>query len=52
MKTAAALAFAAAAAAASAKPIAIEEQDSFTVGGTYVTHEGTFLQDNFTSEDG
>ena len=52
MKTAAVLAFAAATAAASAKPIAIEEQDSFTVGGTYVTHEGTFLQDNFTSEDG
>ena len=42
----------AAAAPALAEPITIEEQGSFTVGGTYVTHDGTFSQDNFTSEDG
>ncbi len=42
----------AASAAAMAEPITIAEQGSFTVGGSYVTHEGTFSQENFLSEDG
>ena len=36
----------------SATPITIEEQGSFTVGGSYKQHEGTFTQENFVSEDG
>lgn len=30
----------------------IEKQGSFTVGGRYVTHKGTFSQEKFTSPDG
>lgn len=37
---------------AAASPITIEEQGSFTVGGRYKQHEGTFTQENFVSEDG
>ncbi len=33
-------------------PLSIAEQGSFTVGGTYVTHGGTFKQENFVSPDG
>lgn len=35
-----------------ATQLQIERQGSFTVGGTYITHEGTFNQDNFISPDG
>lgn len=35
-----------------AQPLEIEKQGSFTVGGTYVTHPGTFKPENFTSPDG
>ncbi len=34
------------------KPIVLETQGSFAVGGTTVTHEGTFSEDKFLSEDG
>ncbi|MBQ8491213.1 MAG: alpha/beta hydrolase, partial [Acidaminococcaceae bacterium] len=37
---------------AEAKPITIEEQGSFTVGGTYKEKPGTFSQENFVAEDG
>ena len=33
-------------------PISIAEQGSFTVGGRYKQHEGTFSQDHFIAEDG
>ncbi|MBH5328940.1 alpha/beta fold hydrolase [Eikenella sp. S3360] len=50
---AAALMFAAAGVSAQSKaPISIAEQGSFSVGGSYVSHEGTFKQENFTSPDG
>ena len=35
-----------------AKPIMIEEQGSFTVGGTYKERPGKFSQENFVAEDG
>ena len=35
-----------------AKPIMIQEQGSFTVGGTYKEKPGKFSQENFTAEDG
>lgn len=35
-----------------ASPITIEEQGSFTVGGSYKQHEGTWVQENFISEAG
>lgn len=35
-----------------AAPITIEEQGSFTVGGTYKEKPGTFSEENFTTEDG
>ena len=35
-----------------AKPITIEEQGSFTVGGTYKERPGKFSQENFVAEDG
>ena len=35
-----------------AAPITIEEQGSFTVGGSYKQHGGTWKQENFVSEDG
>ena len=35
-----------------AKPIVIQEQGSFTVGGTYKERPGTFSQENFVAEDG
>ena len=38
--------------AALAAPITIEEQGSFTVGGSYKQHDGTSSQENFTSPDG
>ena len=38
--------------AALAAPITIEEQGSFTIGGSYVQHDGKFSQENFTSPDG
>ncbi len=34
------------------KPLMIEEQGSFTVGGTYKERPGKFSQDNFIAEDG
>ena len=37
---------------AEAKPITIEEQGSFTVGGTYKERPGKFSQENFVAEDG
>lgn len=37
---------------ASAAPITIAEQGSFTVGGTYKQHAGTFTPENFVAEDG
>lgn len=33
-------------------PLQIAEQGSFTVGGRYVTHKGTFRQENFIAPDG
>ncbi|OOF55603.1 alpha/beta hydrolase [Rodentibacter myodis] len=33
-------------------PLQIAEQGSFTVGGSYVTHEGTFSQENFIAPNG
>lgn len=39
-------------AAAAQKPLAIEEQGSFTVGGTYKEKPGKFTQENFVAEDG
>jgi len=36
----------------SATPITIEEQGSFTVGGSYKQHAGKFTQENFVAEDG
>ena len=38
--------------AADKAPLQIAEQGSFTVGGSYVTHEGTFSQERFTSPEG
>ena len=38
--------------AAVQKPLIIAEQGSFTVGGTYKQHPGTFSQENFIAEDG
>lgn len=38
--------------AAAKKPLVIAEQGSFTVGGTYKQHPGTFAQENFTSPEG
>lgn len=35
-----------------ATPITIEEQGSFTVGGSYKQHDGIWKQENFISEDG
>jgi len=35
-----------------AKPIVIQEQGSFTVGGTYKERPGKFSQENFVAEDG
>ncbi len=35
-----------------AVPLAIEEQDSFTIGGNYKQHEGVFRQEDFLSENG
>ena len=35
-----------------AKPIVIQEQGSFTVGGTYKERSGKFSQENFVAEDG
>ena len=35
-----------------AAPFVIAEQGSFTVGGSYKQHEGTFSQEKFLSEDG
>ena len=35
-----------------AKPIIIQEQGSFTVGGTYKERPGKFSQENFVAEDG
>ena len=35
-----------------AKPIMIQEQGSFTVGGTYKERPGTFSQENFVAQDG
>lgn len=46
------LALAAASGAALASPITIAEQGSFTTGGTYITHEGTFNPENFLSPEG
>ncbi|TCP96023.1 alpha/beta hydrolase family protein [Cricetibacter osteomyelitidis] len=46
------LSIALAASAVAAEPLQIEAQGSFTVGGSFVTHSGTFSQDNFTSPDG
>ncbi|EKU70609.1 alpha/beta fold hydrolase [Selenomonas sp. F0473] len=39
-------------AAAKEKPIVLETQGSFAVGGTTVTHPGTFSEEKFLSEDG
>ena len=39
-------------AAAKEKPIGLETQGSFAVGGTTVTHPGTFSEEKFLSEDG
>lgn len=33
-----------------AAPITIEEQGSFTVGGSYKQHDGTWKQENFVSD--
>ena len=38
--------------AAAKKPLVIAEQGSFTVGGTYKQHPGTFSQENFTLPEG
>lgn len=38
--------------ASSATPLTIAEQGSFTVGGSYKQHSGTWNQENFVSEDG
>lgn len=38
--------------AADKAPLQIAEQGSFTVGGSYVTHEGTFSQENFIAPNG
>lgn len=46
------LAFALSTSAFAAEPLQIQTQGSFTVGGSYVTHDGTFTQDNFISPDG
>ncbi|MBQ6131048.1 MAG: hypothetical protein IJL12_01725, partial [Selenomonadaceae bacterium] len=35
-----------------AKPIVIQEQGSFTVGGTYKERSGKFSKENFVAEDG
>ncbi len=35
-----------------AEPLLIDKQGSFTVGGSYITHEGTFSPENFTSPEG
>ena len=37
---------------AAKKPLVIEEQGSFTVGGTYKEKPGKFTQENFVAEDG
>ncbi|MBQ9273402.1 MAG: alpha/beta fold hydrolase [Succinivibrio sp.] len=39
-------------AAVQAKPLNIAEQGSFTVGGSYVEHPGTFVPENFIAPDG
>lgn len=39
-------------AAPDAPLLQIEKQGSFTVGGSYVTHSGTFKQENFLAPDG
>ena len=38
--------------AAEKAPLSIAEQGSFTVGGSYVTHEGTFNPQNFIAPNG
>ena len=38
--------------AAHAAPLTIEKQGSFTIGGSHVTHDGTFRPENFTAPDG
>lgn len=38
--------------ASAKKPLVIEEQGSFTVGGTYKEKTGKFTQENFVAEDG
>ena len=38
--------------AANSKPIMIQEQGSFTVGGKYKERPGKFSQENFVAEDG
>ena len=35
--------------AAHAAPLTIEKQGSFTIGGSHVTHDGTFRPENFTA---
>lgn len=34
------------------EPITLSEQGSFTVGGSYVQHEGSFTQENFIAPEG
>lgn len=37
---------------AHAAPLSIDKQGSFTIGGSYVTHDGAFRPENFTAPDG
>ena len=46
------IAFGSSGAIEAAKPIVIQEQGSFTVGGTYKERPGKFSQENFVAEDG
>ena len=46
------IAFGSSATGDAAKPIMIQEQGSFTVGGTYKERPGKFSQENFVAEDG
>jgi pimeloyl-ACP methyl ester carboxylesterase len=49
---AAALSFSLLAGVYASEPIVLETQGSFAVGGSTITHEGTFTSENFLSTDG
>ena len=33
-------------------PLVLQDQGSFAIGGTYITHGGTFSNENFLSPEG